>query len=431
MWSRTAILQRQLRNKSGVKKFDRHTSFTKVTNFNKAKKESVITTDGEAVQGRGKVRRRSHSALKSAIAEMEYPAIWLWYPWRKNPEPPTPYMPARRALKNVHGAVYTNLSPIQKKKQEEMLYGISIPSTRQMKFDTEHPMLANALRQLEGQSRGFPFWYKKYPTRRHAYERRFSIPEEMLEGYSEDVKKAVSSQMMTTSEKQFAEEAMYMERYAEHDFDTTSPAVLAVKRALKMRILRNHLLLNPHNNIIKVVLANTERKLNHALRQLRKIDFRKYWEIIRDHDVQDILQPPNLVTYRQGAYWKYDWNAGLAISTNLPDVLDPRGLNGCVETGRSRSEVARDLGLSYTRPLHENEKKQLSQQAVYYERLAKFKLEQPEVARIQERDRFVRKFSGMFIKLDLKSGAPDFPSTYRHLLGTKVTRWASKRHGPM
>lgn len=410
---------------------DLKTSFTKTTNFKKAKKTIIQTVDGESVKGRGKVRHRTHSQLKEVIESMEHPAIWLWYPWRKNPEPPTPYMPSRRALKNVHGALFSDLSPIQKINQEKMHFGVNIPESRETQFSSNHPLLAQALQKLEGQPKGFPFWYKKYPTRRHAYENRFSIPSEMLEGYSPEIQSAVSSKMMSIKEKQFAEEALYMERYAEHDLDTTSPAVLAVKRALKMRILRNHLLTNPHNNIIKTVLANTEKKLNHALRRLRKVDFKKYWEIIRDHDVQDILQPPNLVTYRQGAYWKYDWNAGLAISTPLGDIMDPRGLNGCVETGRSRSEVARDLGLSYTRPLHPNEKKQLAEQAVYYERLAKFKLQQPEAARAQERERFIRKFSGMFLKMDIKSGTPDFPSTYRKLLGSQVVRWSSKRHGPM
>lgn len=429
MLSRSAVLFAP--NRRANKKPDLMTSFAKVSNFKKAKKINIETADGEMVRGRGKFRQRSHSALKEEISTMEHPAIWLWYPWRKNPEPPTPFMPSRRALKNVHGAVFSDLTPIQKKKQEEMLYGVSIPPSRDHKFEQQHPMLASVLTQLEGQPKGFPFWYKKYPTRRHAYERRFSIPEEMLDGYNENVKKAVSKTMMSIREKQFAQEAMYMERYAEHDFDTTSPAVLAVKRALKVRNLRNHLLTNPHNNIAKTVLANTERGLSHSLRRLRKIDFKRYWEIIRDHDVQDVLQPNNLVTYRQGAYWMYDWNAGLAISTNLADITDPRALNGCVETGRSRSEVARDLGLSFTRTLQENEKKQLSQQAVYYERLAKFKLEQPEAARAQERDRFVRKFSGMFLKMDIQSGTPDFPSTYRKLLGTQVTRWSSKRHGPM
>lgn len=429
MLTLTHILRRVSRRKN--KAMDLKTSFTKTTNFKKATKKALETVDGDIVKGRGKVRHRTHSQLKEAIASMEHPAIWLWYPWRKNPEPPTPYMPSRRALKNVHGAIFTDLSPIQKIKQEQMHYGINIPESRQLKFERDHPLLASALKQLDGQPKGFPFWYKKYPTRRHAYENRFSIPQEMLEGYSENIKKALSSSMMSIKEKQFAEESLYMERYAEHDLDTTSPAVLAVKRALKMRTIRNHLLTNPHNNIMKTVLCHTEQKLSHALRRLRKVDFKKYWEIIRDHDVQDVLQPPNLVTYRQGAYWKYDWNAGLAISTPLADVMDPRGLNGCVETGRSRSEVARDLGLSYTRPLQPNEKKQLSQQAVYYERLAKFKLEQPEAAREQERQRFIRKFSGMFLKMDIKSGTPDFPSTYRKLLGSQVVRWSSKRHGPM
>eukprot|EP00796_Vickermania_ingenoplastis_P012924 gene12924-8781_t len=403
MLSRTPLLLRVIRKKNKMP--DLKTSFTKTTNFKKAKKVALETADGELVRGRGKVRHRSHSQLKEAIEAMEHPAIWLWYPWRKNPEPPTPYMPSRRALKNVHGAIFSDLSPIQKQRQEEMYYGVNIPASRDMRFEREHPLLASALRQLGGRPKGFPFWFKKYPTRRHAYENRFSIPREMLDGYPEEVRRAVSREMMSIREKQFAEESQYMERYAEHDFDTTSPAVLAVKRALKVRVLRNHLLTNPHNNIYKTVLACTERKLGHALRRLRKADFKRYWEIIRDHDIQDILQPPNLVSYRLGCYWRYDWDAGLAISTPIADIMDPRGLNGCVETGRSRSEV-RDLGLNYTRPLQPNEKKQLAQQAVYYERLAKFKLEQPEAAR---------------------AGAPAiYP-----LLGSHVVRWASKRHGPM
>eukprot|EP00796_Vickermania_ingenoplastis_P012935 gene12935-8791_t len=417
MLSRTPLLLRVIRKKNKMP--DLKTSFTKTTNFKKAKKVALETADGELVRGRGKVRHRSHSQLKEAIEAMEHPAIWLWYPWRKNPEPPTPYMPSRRALKNVHGAIFSDLSPIQKQRQEEMYYGVNIPASRDMRFEREHPLLASALRQLGGRPKGFPFWFKKYPTRRHAYENRFSIPREMLDGYPEEVRRAVSREMMSIREKQFAEESQYMERYAEHDFDTTSPAVLAVKRALKVRVLRNHLLTNPHNNIYKTVLACTERKLGHALRRLRKADFKRYWEIIRDHDIQDILQPPNLVSYRLGCYWRYDWDAGLAISTPHRRHHGPS------------SEVARDLGLNYTRPLQPNEKKQLAQQAVYYERLAKFKLEQPEAAREQERQRFIRKFSGMFLKQDIKSGAPDFPSTYRRLLGSHVVRWASKRHGPM
>lgn len=43
-------------------------------------------------------------------------------------------MPMRRALKTVHGALYTDLTPVQKKRQEAMHYGISIPPTRQMQF---------------------------------------------------------------------------------------------------------------------------------------------------------------------------------------------------------------------------------------------------------------------------------------------------------
>jgi hypothetical protein len=311
-----------------------------------------------------------------------------------------------------------------------MLYGVRIPDTRDKAFMDKHPFLATLTRATEGKPVAFPFWYKKYPTRRHAYETRFNIPQEMLQAYPENVRRAVSKEMMSVREKEIAQESMYTERYAQHDFDTDSPAVLAVKKGLRIARIRNHLLQHPHNNLKKMILGRMEASLMKNLRTLRKIDFKKYWEILRDHDVQDILQPPNNVGYRWGQYWRHDWNAGNAISTNIADFMDPKGLNGCIETGRSRSEVARDLGLTYTRPLFEHEKKQLSQTATYYERLAKFKAEQPEAAKQAERQRFIRKFSGMFLKRERKSNCIDFPSTYRRLLHIKVLRWKSKRHGP-
>lgn len=424
----TQLLRQQFRKQKG--KVDLKTSFTRTTAFNRSSKERLVTSDGDLVLGRGKIRKRAHDVLKQEIGEMEHPAIWMWYPWRKNPEPPQPFFPQRRALKNLHGAVYSELSPMQRKRQEEMLFGIQLNESRQTDFEQKHPFLNSVLKSMEGKPKGFPFWYKKYPTRHHAYENRFNIPSEMLDGYPEHVKKAVSKQMMSVREKRLAQEAKYTERYAKHDFDTTSPAVVAVRRALACRNMRNHLLTNPHNNVVKTLLGRKEHALKRALRRLRKLDFAAYWEIIRDHDVQDMIQPSNAVSYRWGGYWMYDWNAGLAISTNISDFMDPRGLNGCVETGRSRSEVARDLGLTVTRPLLPHEKKQLELTSTYYEKLAKFKAEQPEAARQQERQRFIRKFSGMFVKMNRKASVADFPSKHRRLLGVKVLRWKSKRHGP-
>jgi ribosomal protein S15P/S13E len=429
MMRSTIGLMQQFRKSKG--KVDLKTSFTRTTSFNRARKQRLTTVDGEVVEGSGKVRIRSHDVLKKEIESMEHPAIWMWYPWRKNPEPPQPFFPQRRALKNLHGALYSDLSPAQKKRQEELHFGMGIDSRRQTEFEAKHPFLQQILKSQEGAPKGFPFWYKKYPTRNHAYENRFNIPMEMLDGYPENIRKAVSHSMMTVREKEAAQRAKYMERYAQHDFDTNSAAVSAVRLALICRSMRNHLLTNPHNNIMKTRLGTKERQLNRSLRRLRKEDFRKYWEVLRDHDVQDVIQPPNAVSYRWGSYWMFDWNKGMAITTNISDFMDPRGLNGCVETGRSRGEVARDLGLSYTRPLMDNEKRQLEQNATYYARLATFKAEQPEHARQLERERFVRKFSGVYVKMAAGGAVHDFPSKNRHLIGTKVLRWKSKRHGPM
>jgi len=245
------------------------------------------------------------------------------------------------------------------------------------------------------------------------------------------MQQSLSPENFSDRELTAAEKARYIEKYAEHDLDSNSPAVQCAMLALRARQLRNHLLTNPHNNMAKRVLATKERQLMKTLRRLRKIDFRKYWQLIQDHDIQDLIQPNNVVSYRWGTYWRYDWSAGLAISTNIPDFMDPRGLNGCIETGRSRAEVARDLGLSYTRPLLPHEKKRLADTTLYHERVAKLKVENPEAWRLKGRRDFINKFTGLYTNVNWKSRVVDFPSRFRGVVGVKLTRWKSARHGPM
>lgn len=411
-------------------RFDRMSELRPERHFQRGNRIVKVTKGGEATLARGAEATNTTSAAREGLQSMETPVMWVWYPWRRRPEPPTG-LPTSNALKNLHGAVYSSLTPRQQKRQAQMMYGTSIPQERDKEVAAKHPFLDAVLKGLDGRPKGFPFWYKKYPTRRHAYETRFNIPREMLEGYSAEVKQAVSSDNMSERELVAAQKAMYAERYAEDGLDTSSPAVRCVHLAIGARVLRNHLLTNPHNNIAKTRLTITESGLNKALRRLRKIDFRRYWEIIRDHDMQDIIQPRNLPHYRYGRYWSFDWNQGIALTTNIPDFMDPRGMNGCIETGRARSEVARDLGLSYTRPLNATEKRRLASEATYHERLVRFRTEHPHQWREEERARFVKKFTGMFQKINRYSGAVDFPSKYRRMLGNTVLRWRSCRHGPM
>ena len=384
----------------------------------------------ERIIGQGTLRGTVANELKDFIEKLEHPVVWVWYPWRRRPEPPYQHFPCPPALKNLHGAVWSDLSPVQKLRQSES-YQHAPPPARDQQHEEKHPFLTTILKDLKGQPKGFPFWFKKYPTRRHAYEYRFSIPREMLDGYPKDVVTTLSSSCMTDQEHNAAERARYMERYAEHDLDVQSPAVVAVALAVKVRQLRNLVLAQRKNIIMQNVLYIKEQQLRKALRRLRKIDFRKYWEICNDHDVGEVIQPRTLPEYRWGSYWSYDWNNGLAISNQIADIMDPRGLTGCVETGRSRAEVARDLGLTYTRALNSVEKRQLADNAKYFERLAQFKNAQPEAFRSKAREVFVNKFSGMFAKANKYSMAVDFPSKYRGMVGNTVLRWRSARHGPM
>jgi ribosomal protein S15P/S13E len=413
----------------------------------KRRNMDVLAT-GELVVMRGTHRVKAAKTLMTQLEEVESPMVWIWYPWRRTPEPPTPSFPCPNALKNLHGAVYSSLSTVQQARQSEFSDGTtvtSIPPTRDERLAQTHPFLSRVLRATSGAAMakaatsagkgvaaaiGFPFWFKRYPTRRHAYEHRFSIPKEMLSAYSVDMQRALSQPNFSERELLAAEKAKYVEQYAEHDMDTNSPAVTCVMLALKTRHLRNHLLTNTNNNIAKFALARKERALQLSLRRLRKLDFHRYWQILRDHDVMDLVQPSNVVSYRWGRYWQYDWNQGIGISTNISDFMDPRGMSGCIETGRSRAEVARDLGLSYTRVLTDSERRQLDLRAKYFERLQKYRVEQPEAWRTQQRKEFVRKFTGMFTRLNYKSCAPDFPNRYRNAVGTKMTRWKSARHGP-
>jgi ribosomal protein S15P/S13E len=401
---------------------------------------------GEIVAGRGEHTKKTTTALKTEFDQAEYPLVWMYYPWRRNPEPPTgSVLPCPNALKNLHGAVVTSLTEREQMRQQELKQnGFAIPETRTANHARKHPFLDQILKKtievkidpatnkpVSASAVGFPFWYKMYPTRRHAYEYRFNIPKEMVLSYPPSMQKSLSYSNFSEREKLGAERARYIEKYAEHDLDTTSPAVTCGMLALKARNLRNHLLTNPHNNIAKRKLHRTETNLMKNLRRLRKIDFRKYWQLIQDHDIQDLIQPNDLVSYRWGKYWRYEWDSGLALSTNIADFMDPRGMNGCVETGRSRAEVSRDLGLSYTRPLSPNEKKHLSDLAMYQERLSKLRVENPEAWRYKGRQDFINKFTGMFTAVNWKSRVVDFPSRFRGAVGTTLTRWKSARHGPM
>lgn len=403
------------------------------------------TSTGELIQGRGTQTRAASDQLKADFEKFEYPLIWIYYPWRRNPEPPSgTALPCPNALKNLHGAVVQSLTDREKVREEELKTGFSIPLSRSTTHARKHPFLDDIMKKtvnvqldpatnkpVAASSVGFPFWYKMYPTRRHAYEYRFNIPKEMVLSFPKPMQQALSYANFRDREMLAAEKARYIEKYAEHDLDTTSPAVVCGMLALKARSIRNHLLTNPANNLAKFRLAKTERSLLKNLRKLRKIDFRKYWQLIQDHDIQDLIQPSNNVSYRWGAYWKYEWDSGFAISTNVSDFMDPRGLNGCVETGRSRAEVSRDLGLSYTRPLLPNEKKHLADVAMYQERLSKLKVENPEAWRLKGRQQFINKFTGLFTAINWKARVVDFPSRFRSQVGTKFTRWKSARHGPM
>lgn len=406
-----------------------------------------ITKDdasGELIAGPGMRMKKSTGQLQETFNQFEYPLIWIYYPWRKGPEPPVGSpLPCPNALKNLHGAVVNSLTSTEQSRQREYEQGFRIPDSREKAHAAKHPFLHNIFKKtvnvrddpqtglpVVANAVGFPFWYKMYPTRQHAYEYRFNIPKEMVLAYPKDMQAALSSTNMAKGEKGRAEKARYIEKYQEHDLDTTSPAVVCSVIALRARSLRNHLLVNPHNNIVKFALAKTELALSRNLKRLRKIDFKKYWQIINDHDVQDLIQPNNKVSYRWGKYWRHDWDSGVGLATNIADFMDPRGMSGCVETGRSRAEVARDLGLSYTRALMPNEKRHLQNCAVYRERLQRLKVENPEQWRLKGRQEFIKKFTGLFVKVNWKSRVVDFPSRFRGIVGSKLTRWKSARHGP-
>lgn len=387
--------------------------------------------DGTELEGRGVGIKLGGKELVDSVGKMEHPVMWVHYLWRKRPEIPAYELPCPNALKNVQGALISDLSPIQQRRRNEMLHtSVSVEDRLQDKFTQKHPFLAMISKERAETPTGFPFWYKKYPSRRYANEARFSIPTEMLAGMPAEVQTAVAPHNMTIKERIQREKNIYAIRYGEHPLDTGSPAVNAVNLAIEIREMRNTILAQPHLNGMKRRLAKYERGIAKVLRRLRRVDFRRYWEILRDHDVMDLVQPFNHVQYRHGNYWFHDWKQGYALSTDIADFMDPRGMQGCLETGRSRAEVARDLGLSYTRTLTEVEKTRLSNNAMYFERLNRFKREMPQAWRDRERMQFVSKVSGMYSMGQKKALTNDYPSVFRREVGTRTLRWKSKRHGP-
>jgi ribosomal protein S15P/S13E len=390
--------------------------------------------DGEQVQMRGEQVHRSATNLKKQMEKQENPMIWIWYPWRRNPERPIPSFPCPNALKNLNGAFIGELTGEQSAARDRALGGASRREYRAPDLDekmaAKHPFLRTILTETKGKRKGFPFFFKKYPTRHFATEARFNIPEEMLEGTSPELQRALSPQNMSSVELVRREKSIYRERFLAHEMDESSPALVVVNLAIEARELRNHCLSNPHNNIWKSKLYKTERNLRSQLTRLRKANFRQYWEIVRDHDLMDIVQPLSVANLRKGRYFERDWDVGLGISTNIAQFMDPRGVAGCIETGRSRAEVARDLGLSYTRALLPHEKKTLTANALHFERLQRFRNEMPDAFIERQRKNFMHNFTGIYKRTVGSAPHHDFPHAHRRLLHTKMLRWKSARHGP-
>jgi len=147
---------------------------------------------GEVIQGRGMRIKRTSDDLRDDFEKQEFPLVWIHYPWRRKPEPPTgTTLPCSNALKNLHGAVVQSLTPKETVLEEELKKGFNIPLSRSTNHARKHPFLDDVMKKtvdvqidpitnkpVSASAVGFPFWYKMYPTRRHAYEYRFNIPKE-------------------------------------------------------------------------------------------------------------------------------------------------------------------------------------------------------------------------------------------------------------
>ena len=153
------------------------------------------------------------------------------------------------------------MSPIQKRNMERMMYGISIPPARDATFAQSHPFLSYIVKKLDGKPKSFPFWYKKYPTHRHAYENRFAVPSEMLAGTNPELQRAFSFSCMSRGEKINAELGHFCERYCPEDTLKQSIPTRCIRHAITVRKARNHLLTNAHNHVMKFRMEKKEAKL--------------------------------------------------------------------------------------------------------------------------------------------------------------------------
>ena len=398
---------------------------------------TVIDKQGEEITGTGVKLQYTYKNFKQQVDKIENPYVWTWYPWRAHPEHPKPALPCPRALKNLHGAVIPSLTPNQKRIRDGSMYR-GVPQalgqeSMQNRFAQSHPFLQYIINNERTKDKpvGFPFWYKKYPTVYQAYENRFAVPSEMLEGYSNpELTRAFSFANMKDNEKVHGEIAGLCERYCPDDYARKSTPATCIRLAIRVRELRNHLLLNPKNHVWKAVLGNTERRLEKEFRKWRKQDFRAYWEFIREHELLDICQPDNAIKSRWGMYWRTDWRQGHALSADIADYIDPRGLMGCVETGRSHSEVARDLGLNYTRTLTTGERKYFQNKVTYFERLQRFKFEHVEHTNEKARIEALSRAQALYQKRCTKNLVVDPARKFNQGKPISMLRWKSKRHGP-
>ena len=188
----------------------------------------------------------------------------------------------------------------------------------------------------------FPIWLTKYPSS-HDVDNVYSIPVETLESFPPIFREKILGRKVDHPDwtRKLANRP-YFRKYRLHPGDRSSSLIEIRGLVGRMMMYENHLV-KSEDILIKRGHLTRLTRLSNKLQNMKFNDFPKYWRIMQDQKLWDIVQDNHQGMIDLGAFVNADHASRYKV-VGADSYIDTDTLYGCEETGETRFAVSRRLG---------------------------------------------------------------------------------------